>query len=70
MGRFLSPAWRVRLDGNYIQGVFYIQTVRMSTRKAAQSEATRAELTAVARRLFAERGYANTATEDLVREAA
>jgi AcrR family transcriptional regulator len=41
----------------------------MSTRKAQQSEQTRAELIAVARRLFAERGYANTATEDLVREA-
>jgi AcrR family transcriptional regulator len=41
----------------------------MSSRKAAQSEATRAELIAVARRLFAERGYANTSTEELVREA-
>jgi AcrR family transcriptional regulator len=41
----------------------------MSTRKAVQSESTRAELVAVARRLFAERGYADTATEELVREA-
>jgi len=41
----------------------------MSTRKAAQSQATRAELISVARRLFAERGYANSPTEDLVRES-
>jgi AcrR family transcriptional regulator len=42
----------------------------MSTgRKAQQSESTRAELVAVARRLFAERGYADTPTEELVREA-
>jgi AcrR family transcriptional regulator len=42
----------------------------MSTgRKALQSESTRAELVAVARRLFAERGYADTPTEELVREA-
>jgi AcrR family transcriptional regulator len=41
----------------------------MSTRKAQQSEATRAELIAVARRHFAEHGYANTATEGIVREA-
>jgi AcrR family transcriptional regulator len=42
----------------------------MSTgRKAQQSESTRAELVAVARRLFAERGYANTPTEELVRQA-
>ena len=42
----------------------------MSTgRKAEQSESTRAELVAVARRLFAERGYADTPTEELVRAA-
>jgi AcrR family transcriptional regulator len=41
----------------------------MSTRKAQQSEATRDELIAVARRHFAEKGYADTATEDLVRAA-
>jgi AcrR family transcriptional regulator len=42
----------------------------MSTgRKAQQSESTRAELVAVARRLFAERGFAATPTEELVREA-
>jgi AcrR family transcriptional regulator len=42
----------------------------MSTsRKALQSESTRTELVAVARRLFAERGYADTPTEELVREA-
>ena len=42
----------------------------MSTgRKAEQAESTRAELVAVARRLFADRGYAATPTEDLVRAA-
>jgi AcrR family transcriptional regulator len=41
----------------------------MSTRKAAQSEATRGDLIATARRLFAERGYAGTSTEEIVREA-
>lgn len=42
----------------------------MSTgRKALQSEATRGELIAVARRLFAERGYADVPTEELVRTA-
>jgi AcrR family transcriptional regulator len=41
----------------------------MSTRKAAQSQSTRAELVAVARKLFAERGYAGTSTEEIVRTA-
>jgi AcrR family transcriptional regulator len=41
----------------------------MSSRKAQQSEATRGDLIATARRLFAERGYAGTPTEDIVREA-
>ncbi len=42
----------------------------MSTgRKALQSEATRGELLAVARRLFAERGFADVSTEELVRTA-
>jgi AcrR family transcriptional regulator len=38
-------------------------------RKAAQSEATRAQLVGVATRLFAERGYAGVGTEEIVREA-
>jgi AcrR family transcriptional regulator len=37
--------------------------------KAAQSAATRERLTTVARRLFAERGYAAVGTEEIVREA-
>ena len=41
----------------------------MSTRKAAQSEATRGDLIATARRFFAERGYAGVSTEEIVREA-
>ena len=38
-------------------------------RKAQQSESTRAELIAVARKMFAERGYADTPTEELVQAA-
>jgi AcrR family transcriptional regulator len=40
-----------------------------ATRKAEQSEATRRELTTVARRLFAKHGYAATPIEDIVRSA-
>jgi AcrR family transcriptional regulator len=40
----------------------------MST-KAEQSEATRAALIGVARRRFAERGYAGVSTEEIVRDA-
>jgi len=42
----------------------------MSSRtQAERSEATRGALVAVARRLFAERGYASVGTEEIVREA-
>jgi AcrR family transcriptional regulator len=41
----------------------------MSITKAAQSESTRSELIAAGRRLFTERGYAATSTEEIVREA-
>jgi AcrR family transcriptional regulator len=42
----------------------------MSTgRKAAQAESTRAELIAIARKLFAEGGYAATPIEEIVRTA-
>ncbi len=37
--------------------------------KAAQSEATRAKLVRVARRLFAKKGYANVGTEEVVKRA-
>ncbi len=39
------------------------------TRKAEQSEATRSALMAVARELFAERGYAGVGTEEIVERA-
>jgi AcrR family transcriptional regulator len=38
-------------------------------RKAEQSDRTRTALVAVARQLFAERGYAGTATEEVVQQA-
>jgi AcrR family transcriptional regulator len=41
----------------------------MTSRKAQQAEATRGDLIVVARKLFAERGYAGTPTEEIVREA-
>ncbi|MBI4571579.1 MAG: TetR/AcrR family transcriptional regulator [Chloroflexi bacterium] len=41
----------------------------MASSKAAQSEATREALLAAARLLFAERGYAGTPTEEIVRRA-
>jgi AcrR family transcriptional regulator len=37
--------------------------------KAAQSEATRAKLVKVARRLFAKKGYASVGTEEIVKKA-
>src|SRR3954451_8300061 len=39
------------------------------TTKAAQSEATRSKLLAVARELFGARGYADVGTEEIVRQA-
>lgn len=42
---------------------------RAGGNRADRAAATRSELLAVARRLFAERGFAGTSTEDLVREA-
>jgi AcrR family transcriptional regulator len=41
----------------------------VKNRKAEQSEATRAALMSVARYLFAERGYADTPTEEIVERA-
>src|SRR5215207_5695805 len=43
--------------------------LRRPSRKAQQSEATRALLIAESRRLFAERGYAGVGTEEIVRAA-
>src|SRR4051812_1920512 len=41
----------------------------MSTKKAEQAEITQRQLVAVARGLFAERGYADVGTEEIVRAA-
>jgi AcrR family transcriptional regulator len=43
--------------------------MNVKSRKEEQAEATRKALLKVARRLFAERGYADTATEEVVRRA-
>ena len=43
--------------------------VKGGATQAERSEATRAALVSVARRLFAERGYAGVGTEEIVREA-
>jgi len=43
--------------------------MNVKSRKEEQAEATRKALLKVARKLFAERGYANTATEEVVRRA-
>jgi AcrR family transcriptional regulator len=43
--------------------------MQVRSRKAEQSEATRAELVQVARELFAERGYAGVGTEEIVQRA-
>ena len=56
----------------------HIQTARMmhtdsthvkTSRKAAQSEATRAKLVRAGRKLFGKRGYADVGTEEIVRAA-
>jgi AcrR family transcriptional regulator len=43
--------------------------MRPRTRKAEQTEATRSALLAVARELFAQRGYAGVGTEEIVEQA-
>jgi AcrR family transcriptional regulator len=43
--------------------------MKVNTRQAQNSAGTRAALLRVARRLFAERGYAETGTEEIVRRA-
>lgn len=43
--------------------------MNVKSRKEEQSEATRAALLKAARKLFAERGFADTATEEVVRRA-
>ena len=43
--------------------------MHVKRRKAQQSEATRSALLKAARKLFTDRGYADTATEEVVRRA-
>jgi AcrR family transcriptional regulator len=43
--------------------------MKARTRKAEQTEATRSTLVAVARELFAQRGYAGVGTEEIVQQA-
>src|SRR5712664_2348983 len=43
--------------------------MRVKSRKAQATDATRKALLKVARKLFADRGYAGTATEEVVRRA-
>jgi AcrR family transcriptional regulator len=43
--------------------------MQVKSRKQEQSEATKAALISVARRLFAEKGYADTSTEEIVQGA-
>jgi AcrR family transcriptional regulator len=49
--------------------MLHTDSMNVKTRKAEQSEATRAALMTAARELFAQRGYADTATEEIVRRA-
>src|SRR3989442_13591984 len=46
-----------------------MDSVELKTRKAEQSEATRAALVQAASELFGARGYDNTATEEIVQHA-
>lgn len=50
-------------------GTYDTDGMEAKGRKAEQSEATRTALIAVARKLFAERGYEDTATEEVVKHA-
>jgi AcrR family transcriptional regulator len=47
----------------------HTDSMNVKTRKAEQSETTRSALVEAARRLFAEKGYRRTPTEELVRSA-
>lgn len=49
--------------------MIHTDSMHVKSRKAEQSEATRAALVTAARELFAEKGYAETATEEIVRRA-
>ena len=54
---------------NVKAGDYGARPMEARSRRAEQSEATRAALLAVARKLFAERGYAGVGTEEIVQRA-
>jgi AcrR family transcriptional regulator len=49
--------------------MMHTDSTNVKSKKAAQSEATRAKLLRAARRLFGKRGYADVGTEEIVRTA-
>src|SRR6266511_3207663 len=49
--------------------MMHTDSTNVKSKKAAQSEATRAKLLRAARRLFGRRGYADVGTEEIVRTA-
>ena len=49
--------------------MLHTDSMHVKTRKAEQTEATRAALIAAGRRLFSERGFTQTSTEEIVRAA-
>ncbi len=53
----------------HTEGILHACSMNIKTRRAQQSEMTRGALVKVARDLFTERGYTDTATEEIVQRA-